>query len=57
MAVGLSPIGLYIRSGLVAMPLSFLYVIGCDLAGTVEKVGTRYRGCGWAAASGGRARV
>lgn len=38
-AVGLNPIDLYIRSGLVAMPMSFPYVIGCDLAGTVEKVG------------------
>ena len=33
------PIDLYIRSGMVAMPLAFPYVIGCDLAGTVEKVG------------------
>ena len=38
-AVALNPIDLYIRSGLVAMPLSFPYVIGCDLAGTVEQVG------------------
>jgi NADPH2:quinone reductase len=38
-AVGLNPIDLYIRSGVVAMPLSFPYVIGCDVAGTVEKVG------------------
>ena len=38
-AVGLNPIDLYIRSGLVAMPMSFPYVIGCDVAGTVEKVG------------------
>jgi NADPH:quinone reductase len=38
-AVGLNPIDLYIRSGLVAMPLSFPYVIASDLAGTVEKVG------------------
>jgi NADPH:quinone reductase len=41
-AVALNPIDLYIRSGLVAMPLSFPYVIGCDLAGTVEQVG---QGC------------
>ena len=42
----LNPIDLYIRSGLVAMPLSFPYVIGCDVAGTVEEVGpgcTRFR--------------
>jgi NADPH2:quinone reductase len=38
-AVSLNPIDLYIRSGLVAMPLSFPYVIGCDLSGTVEQVG------------------
>ena len=38
-AVALNPIDLYIRSGLVAMPLAFPYIIGCDLAGTVEKVG------------------
>jgi NADPH:quinone reductase len=45
-AVGLNPIDLYIRSGVVAMPLSFPYIIGSDLAGTVEKVGpncTRFR--------------
>jgi NADPH:quinone reductase len=38
-AAGLNPIDLYIRSGLVAMPMSFPYIIACDLAGTVEKVG------------------
>ena len=38
-AVALNPIDLYMRSGFVAMPLSFPYIIGCDLAGTVEKVG------------------
>ena len=45
-AVALNPIDLYIRSGLVAMPLSFPYVIGCDVAGTVEETGagcTRFR--------------
>ncbi len=45
-AAGLNPIDLYIRSGLVAMPLSFPYIIACDLAGTVEKVGpncTRFK--------------
>jgi NADPH2:quinone reductase len=39
-AVALNPIDLYVRSGMVAMPLSFPYVIGCDLAGTVESVGS-----------------
>ena len=38
-AVALNPIDLYIRSGMVAFPLAFPYVIGCDLAGTVEAVG------------------
>src|SRR3954453_16328178 len=38
-AVSLNPINLYVRSGLVAMPMAFPYVIGSDLAGTVEEVG------------------
>jgi NADPH:quinone reductase len=38
-AAAINPIDLYIRSGLVAMPMSFPYVILCDLAGTVEKLG------------------
>jgi NADPH2:quinone reductase len=38
-AVALNPIDLYIRSGLIAFPLAFPYIIGCDLAGTVEEVG------------------
>jgi NADPH2:quinone reductase len=38
-AASLNPIDLYIRSGMVAMPLSFPYVIACDFAGTVEQVG------------------
>ncbi len=38
-AAALNPIDLYIRSGLIAMPMSFPYVIACDLAGTIEKVG------------------
>lgn len=38
-AVAVNPIDTYIRSGAVALPLKFPYVIGCDLAGTVEKVG------------------
>jgi NADPH:quinone reductase len=45
-AVALNPIDLYIRSGLVAMPMTLPYVIGCDLAGTVESIGpgvTRFK--------------
>lgn len=38
-ATALNPIDLYVRSGAVAMPLPFPYVIGCDFAGTVESVG------------------
>ena len=38
-AAALNPIDLYLRSGLVPMPLAFPYVIGCDLAGTVAKLG------------------
>ncbi len=45
-AVALNPIDLYIRSGMVSMPLTFPYVIGCDLGGVVEEVGpgaSRYK--------------
>jgi NADPH2:quinone reductase len=38
-ASSFNPIDLYIRAGTVAMPLGFPYVVGCDLAGTVEKLG------------------
>src|SRR6476646_6922738 len=38
-ASALNPIDLYIRSGFIAMPLSFPYIIGCDLGGTVEALG------------------
>ena len=39
-AVAVNPIDTYIRGGLVAIPSEFPYVIGCDLAGTVEAVGS-----------------
>lgn len=42
-AVAVNPIDTYIRSGMVAMPLKFPYIIGCDLAGTVETVGLKVR--------------
>jgi len=45
-AVALSPIDLYLRSGFIAMPMSFPYILGCDLAGTVEHAdpgSTRFR--------------
>ena len=45
-ATALNPIDLYIRSGMVAMPMGFPHVIGADFAGTVEALGpgaTRYQ--------------
>src|SRR5262245_62337736 len=45
-AAALNPIDLYLRSGMVSMPMSFPYVIGSDFAGTVEQAGsgaTRFR--------------
>src|SRR5262245_9652141 len=38
-AVAINPIDLYIRSGMVAMPLPEPFIIGCDLAGVVDQVG------------------
>jgi NADPH2:quinone reductase len=38
-AVAVNPIDTYIRSGMIAAKLTFPYVIGCDLAGTVEACG------------------
>ena len=35
-AVAVNPIDTYIRAGAIAMPLPFPFIIGCDLAGTVE---------------------
>ncbi len=40
-AAALNPVDLYLRSGAIPMPMSFPYVIGCDLAGTVEAVGAK----------------
>jgi len=45
-AVAVNPIDTYIRSGAVPLPIEFPYIIGCDLAGTVEACGanvTRFR--------------
>lgn len=42
-AVAVNPIDTYIRSGIVAMPLRFPFIIGSDLAGTVESVGLKCR--------------
>ncbi len=38
-AAALNPIDLYLRSGMIAMPMAFPYVLGCDLAGSVERLG------------------
>ena len=38
-AAALNPFDLYLRSGFVPMPMSFPYVLACDLAGTVDKLG------------------
>jgi NADPH2:quinone reductase len=38
-AAALNPIDLYIRSGLVNMPLPKPFIPGCDVAGTIEAVG------------------
>jgi len=38
-AVAVNPIDTYLRSGMVAMVLPRPYILGCDLAGTVEAVG------------------
>ena len=38
-AVAVNPIDTYVRSGNVPIPLEFPYIIGCDLAGTIDKCG------------------
>ncbi|HWE38098.1 MAG TPA: NADPH:quinone reductase [Isosphaeraceae bacterium] len=38
-ASALNPIDLYLRSGFISMPMSFPYIIACDLAGKVERLG------------------
>ncbi|HEY4233120.1 MAG TPA: NADPH:quinone reductase [Lacipirellulaceae bacterium] len=45
-AAAVNPIDTYIRSGMVKMELPLPFVVGCDLAGTVEAIGpkvTRFR--------------
>jgi NADPH:quinone reductase len=39
-AVAVNPVDLYIRAGTIPMPLTFPFIVGCDLAGTVESVGS-----------------
>lgn len=38
-ACAVNPIDTYVRAGSVAMPLSFPFIVGCDLAGEVVAVG------------------
>jgi NADPH:quinone reductase len=38
-AVAVNPIDTYVRAGIVKMPLPRPYIIGCDLAGTIEALG------------------
>jgi NADPH2:quinone reductase len=38
-AAAVNPIDLYIRAGTVAMPLPKPFIVGCDLAGVVERLG------------------
>jgi NADPH2:quinone reductase len=42
-AVAVNPIDTYVRSGAVAAKLNFPFIIGCDLAGTVEKCGAQVK--------------
>jgi NADPH2:quinone reductase len=45
-AVAVNPVDTYIRAGAIAMPLTFPFVIGCDVAGVVDAVGphaTRFK--------------
>ena len=42
-AVAVNPIDTYIRSGTIAMPLRFPFILGCDIAGTIETVGLKVR--------------
>ncbi len=38
-ACAVNPIDTYVRAGTVAMPLTYPFVVGCDLAGEVVAVG------------------
>jgi NADPH2:quinone reductase len=42
-AVAVNPVDTYIRAGMVKMPLPFPFVVGCDLAGTVEQAGANVK--------------
>jgi NADPH2:quinone reductase len=38
-ATAVNPVDTYIRGGAIQMPLPYPFIVGCDLAGTVEKLG------------------
>lgn len=40
-AVAVNPVDTYIRSGMIKMDLPVPFIIGCDLAGVVEKIGSK----------------
>jgi len=45
-AVAVNPVDTYIRAGAIAMPLTFPFIVGCDVAGVVDQVGphaTRFK--------------
>ena len=45
-AVAVNPVDTYIRAGAIAMPLTFPFIVGCDVAGVVDGVGphvTRFK--------------
>ncbi len=42
-AVSVNPVDTYLRAGLVQMPIPLPYIVGCDLAGTVDAVGPEVR--------------
>jgi NADPH2:quinone reductase len=43
-AVAVNPVDTYIRSGAIQMPLPKPFIVGCDLAGAVESVGSGVKG-------------
>ena len=43
-AASVNPIDLYLRAGIVAMPIPIPYIVGCDLAGVVESLGPEVSG-------------
>ena len=45
-AVAVNPVDTYVRAGAIAMPLTFPFIVGCDVAGVVDAVGphvTRFK--------------